>query len=60
MRRLLNKEPNELGMMQVACNRPIMLPLAVSKGNRNDKPWGVFLLGEGHLSLFALNLLYVL
>lgn len=38
IRRQLNEEHNELGMMQVACNGPIMLPLAMSKGDGRGKP----------------------
>lgn len=38
IRRRLNEEHNELGMMQVACNGPIMLPLAMSKGDGSTKP----------------------
>lgn len=57
MRRLLNKEHDELGMMQVACNRPIMLPLAVSKGNRSIKPGVVSSRGRTSAPVFALCLL---
>lgn len=41
IRRQLNEEHNKLGMMQVACNEAIMLPLAMSKGDGSGKPcWG--------------------
>lgn len=51
--RLLNKERNELGMMQVACNRPIILPSAVSKGNRTIKPWVVLSRGRTSVPVLA-------
>lgn len=62
MRRLLNKEhsestPDELGMMQVARNRPIMLPLAVSIGNRRIKPWVVLSGGRTSGPVLALCVL---
>lgn len=57
MKRLLNKEHDELGMMQVDCNRPIMLLLAVSKGNRSIKPRVVLSRGESSVALFVLCLL---
>lgn len=57
MKRLLNKEHDELGMMQVACNRPIILLLAVSNGNGSIKPWVVLSRGESSVSLFVLCLL---
>lgn len=43
-------------MMQVACNRPIMLPSAMSKGNRTIINPRLFCLGEGQLSLFGLRI----
>lgn len=62
MRRLLNKETqqnhlDELSMMQVACNRPIMLPLAVSIGNRRIKPGFALSAGRKYVPEIIIRLL---